>query len=141
MKNGLWRLLIGLHWFVAVGALAGGAALVARPDGSLMGMPLALLEHSPFSNFLIPGLVLLLVVGGGHLAAGVVARRRSAGAALFSFGAGGALVGWIVGQVAFLRAFSWLQPAYFAFGAAIAALALWLWRDGAVKRSPETRPA
>ena len=52
-----------LQLFIGLGAVAGGLGLVLEPDGSNLGMPLSMLEHSPFSDFLIPGLVLLLVNG------------------------------------------------------------------------------
>jgi hypothetical protein len=51
-----------------VGAVCGGAALVARPDGVILGMPAAVLDGSPFRDFLIPGAVLALVIGGANLA-------------------------------------------------------------------------
>lgn len=56
-------LLIVLHFLLGVGALGGGAVLVAAPDGSIIRMPLSMLEHSPFSNFLIPGIILFLLLG------------------------------------------------------------------------------
>jgi hypothetical protein len=33
------------------------------PDGSLMGMPLILMDGSPFSSFFIPGMILCLFLG------------------------------------------------------------------------------
>lgn len=52
-----------LQLFIGLGAVAGGLGLVLESDGSNLGMPLSMLEHSPFSDFLIPGLVLLIVNG------------------------------------------------------------------------------
>src|SRR6185436_7952968 len=40
--------------YEGLGGLAGGGLLVAKPDGSLMEMPVALM-HGTFSDFLIPG--------------------------------------------------------------------------------------
>lgn len=56
-------LLIFLLGFLAVGAFYGGIALIISPDGSIFKMPVEILTNSPFSNFLIPGIVLLLVFG------------------------------------------------------------------------------
>lgn len=56
-------LLITLHVLLSVGALGGGGALVLAPDGSLLGMPLYIIETSPFADFLIPGLILFAVLG------------------------------------------------------------------------------
>lgn len=57
-----------LMGFTAVTAILSGIALIFYPDGHFFQMSVTLLEHSPFNNFLIPGLVLCLVVGGSNLA-------------------------------------------------------------------------
>jgi hypothetical protein len=47
----------------AIGALAGGFALIIEPDGSKLGIPASILKNSPFDDFLIPGILLLLLNG------------------------------------------------------------------------------
>ncbi|MCD2259604.1 hypothetical protein [Psychroserpens luteolus] len=59
MKRFLYFLLI----FLGIGAIYGGSLLVVSPSGEALGLPLSLLETSPFSNFLIPGIILLLLLG------------------------------------------------------------------------------
>ena len=49
--------LIVVQLFQAVGALGGGAALVASPRGGIIKVPLRDLNGSPFSDFLIPGIM------------------------------------------------------------------------------------
>lgn len=44
-------------------ATYGGFSLVAYPDGSDLGLPLYLLAETPFSNYFIPGLLLLVTNG------------------------------------------------------------------------------
>jgi hypothetical protein len=56
-------LLIFLHIFLAIGALFGGGVLIVAPDGSIFSMPLTMLRNSPFTNFLIPGLILFIALG------------------------------------------------------------------------------
>ncbi len=56
-------LLLAALLFLGLNAVAGGFVLVADPAGSTMGLSVGVLQGSPFSNFLIPGLVLLLVLG------------------------------------------------------------------------------
>ena len=58
----LW-LLVVLLITLALGALGGGAALILKPDGSLMQWPETLLKSTPFSNYLIPGLTLFTLLG------------------------------------------------------------------------------
>ena len=59
-------LLIGLVFFLAIGAIWGGLSLVLDLSGVDIGFPPAMLEQleqSPFSNFLVPGLFLFLFLG------------------------------------------------------------------------------
>ena len=55
--------LIFLHVFLGLNGLWGGASFILAPNGSLLQVPLSYLERSPFSNFLIPGLLLFLFLG------------------------------------------------------------------------------
>ncbi|MBA7716268.1 hypothetical protein ES703_125337 [subsurface metagenome] len=50
-----------LQVFIGLGAVGGGLALVLEPTGSYLGIPLELLKSSPFSTYLVPGIVLLMV--------------------------------------------------------------------------------
>lgn len=56
-------ILFVLLGFLGIGALGGGGVLILSPSGKWMGMPLSLLEHSPFPDFLIPGILLFVVLG------------------------------------------------------------------------------
>lgn len=58
------NILIALLAFLGLGALGGGIFLIISPSGKLIGgLPLSILEHSPFPDFLIPGLILFIVLG------------------------------------------------------------------------------
>ncbi len=57
------NLLIALLAFLGLGAMGGGAVLIVSPSGKLMGMPLSLLDLSPFRNYFVPGVILFLVIG------------------------------------------------------------------------------
>jgi hypothetical protein len=71
---------------VGVGALFGGWSLLLNAER--LGAHQTWLEGSPFPNYVIPGLVLLVVIGGGMLATAAAATFRShlAGAAAFAMG-------------------------------------------------------
>ena len=56
-------LLIGLHIFLATGALYGGGSLIVTPDGSLLGLSKDWLTGTPFHSFLFPGTILFVFVG------------------------------------------------------------------------------
>jgi hypothetical protein len=56
-------LLIVLQIFLAMGAFLGGGAFILAPDGHLIQMPFSHLKNSPFSSFLIPGILLFTFLG------------------------------------------------------------------------------
>jgi hypothetical protein len=50
--------------FLGLSAIGGGGALIISPSGKLLGgLPLSILKNSPFTDFLIPGIILFLVLG------------------------------------------------------------------------------
>lgn len=117
---------------LAVDAIVGGVLLIADPAGGLLGMPVSLLEGSPFRDYLVPGLILFGLLGVVPLAvvAGVWFRPRWAyvqrlgmhGAWLAAIGVGAALIVWILVQMTILRFF--LQPVLLALGVAIMGVGL-----------------
>ncbi|MEO5685531.1 MAG: hypothetical protein ABIQ88_22985 [Chitinophagaceae bacterium] len=64
MKSKVIRnVLIAILAFLGLGAIGGGAVLIISPSGNLIGMPLSMLNTSPFRSFLIPGIILFLMLG------------------------------------------------------------------------------
>ena len=107
------RVLIALLVFGALSSLAGSILAIAANGG---GVPIEYLANSPFSSYVVPGLILGVVVGGTQLAgaAALLARRRSA--LLLSTIAGFGMLIWIFVELAIIRQYSWLQAAYFIVG-------------------------
>jgi magnesium-transporting ATPase (P-type) len=56
-------ILAFLLLFVATGAIYGGGSLILAPDGSMLKIDPNRLEMLPFTNFLIPGIILFLLLG------------------------------------------------------------------------------
>ena len=56
-------LLAFLLFFLALGGFFGGINLVLYPSGESLSMPVSYLQHSPFEDYLIPGLILLFLMG------------------------------------------------------------------------------
>lgn len=56
-------LLIILVCFQMISAIPAGLVMIFDPTGATLGVPLTMLEPSPFSNFLIPGLFLFFILG------------------------------------------------------------------------------
>ena len=112
LANGLGALQL----FIGVGAIGGGLALILGPDGANLGIPPELLNNTPFSTYLFPGIVLLVVNGLGSLAGAVAsfARYRYAGEIAMVLGV--FLVVWIILQVYWFAGFHWLHALYLALG-------------------------
>lgn len=85
----------------AVGATAGGVGLVQDPIKNI-GMPLSMLEGSPFSDYLIPGLILLIVVGLFPFVVLCGLGQRRWWGWWLAVAAGAGLVIWIITEVALL---------------------------------------
>ena len=52
-----------MHAFLGFNALVAGGSFIIAPDGHLIQMPLSNLERSPFTDFLLPGLLLFAFLG------------------------------------------------------------------------------
>jgi hypothetical protein len=117
-----WALLV-LLVVQALGGLAGGLSLTIAPDGSIMKMSTSLLKGSPFRDYLVPGLILLLVLGVLPLiaAAGLWLRRRWSWYAAFTVGC--ALMIWMLVEITIIP-FSWLQPFFGGVGLLIFVVSL-----------------
>ena len=129
--NGKRKVYFGLgslQAFIGIGAMGGGFMLVKDPSGSALGVPLSLLEGSPFPNFLIPGIFLLVVNGvGSMIGAGLsFSRRRYAQEIAIVLGA--ILVAWILIQVVIIKSFSWLHILYFILGVVELGIGLYIRR-------------
>ncbi|HEY4175471.1 MAG TPA: flavodoxin domain-containing protein [Kofleriaceae bacterium] len=104
------------RWPLALACgLVGGAAaysglqLALHPDGHTLRMPSSFLQGTPFSSYLIPGLLLALVIGAGYLFETVLVLRRSPFADVGGVIAGAALVTWIVVEMLLLGTANALQ--------------------------------
>lgn len=136
-RSGLDILLIVLDLFVAISAIPFGVMLAVRPDGTLIGMPLSLLNGSCFHDYLIPGLILAIVVGGSGAWGGVMLLRRAPRMHLIAAASGAILCGWIIGEVLLLRFYHPLQAIYGGTGLII--LVLGLMRNAAARAGEEGR--
>lgn len=58
----VWILILLLA-FLGLNALVAGAAFILAPDGHLIQMPMSNLERAPFTDFLVPGILLSLFIG------------------------------------------------------------------------------
>lgn len=116
-------ILFGLLLFNGLTAVIAGAMLAYMPDGHLLQLSLGLLEHSPFTDYRIPGLMLFSVIGIGSLVAAYLVWRPQQRTGRFAQVAGVALVIWIMVQMLMLRTVLPIHLIYLAVGLAIVGLA------------------
>lgn len=93
--------LLVIELFVGLWAVIGGVGLVTGSIAFLQ-MPVTYLQGTPFSDYTIPGLVLLVVVGGSSLFAATTILTRRALSVLVSALAGVMLIGFEVVEVAII---------------------------------------
>ena len=132
------NILVILLGLLGIGAMFGGVVLIISPSGKLFGMPLSMLENSPFNSFLIPGIILFTVLGLAPigLAIALIKRPNYKFAGLFNFYGdmywawtysiciAFALIIWIQVEMTFLRAVHWSHTLYMFFAIVILFVAL-----------------
>ncbi|GAA1448872.1 hypothetical protein [Leifsonia poae] len=121
MKHWIRVTLTTLTSTIGLTAIAGGTALLvgsfANEESEAIVPDRAFLGDSPFTSYVVPGVLLAVVVGGTHLAAAVLVGRRASAAPVAVAVAGFGLLIWIFVQMMFIP-FSVLQALYFAGGLA-----------------------
>ena len=124
--------------FLGLGAIGGGAVLIISPSGALFGMPLSMLENSPFNSFLVPGIILFTVLGLApcFLIFALIKKTDSKFAEKFNFFndmhwswtysvyVGFALIIWIQMETFYLQSVQWLHMAYMLLAVSIIFAAL-----------------
>lgn len=127
------KLLVLLHGLLGIGAIFGGGALILDPSGEMIGMPLDMMKVKLFSNYLIPGIILLVVLGIGPLMVMVellLKRGFSIGEKInvlrpmhwswtFSMYTGFALIIWIMVQMYIIESVAIIHLIYVALALAI----------------------
>lgn len=132
-----WVLIV-LLVFIGIGAVISGAMLFAAPEGHLMQWSTDDLAGTPFSNYLIPGIILFLFVGIFPLfvAYGLLKKpswswpniinpmKKMHWAWTASWAAGVIMLIWITVETVLLGYLSFLQPVIAVYGIVIIVLTM-----------------
>jgi hypothetical protein len=147
MKHQWIRILISvLASFVALTAISGGVILFkgTYQNGMLIEwggqgqFPVAWLHDTPFTDYTIPALILIIVVGGGSLFSAFAIFRRNTLSFFASGIAGLLLMGWIIGEVFLLKqpsAPTGAEIMYGGVGIILFGFSLYLWRTESPARA------
>jgi len=117
----------------AISAIPAGLSLIFDPSGKSIGLPIEMLEPSPFRNFFIPGVFLFVVLGIFPIITfyGLLRKNKSKLAEkinlykeyhwswTFSYYLGLLLILWINMQLFFIRDFGMLHFIYSMLGVLI----------------------
>jgi menaquinone-dependent protoporphyrinogen oxidase len=115
-----------LTFFIGATAAFGGLELIIWQRGAAWLPDLSLLAGTPFSSFLVPGLLLLGIVGVANLVATTLMVRRHLVEHWAVVSAGSLLVGYIAIEMIVTSTVHWLYLVYLAIGLATVATGLWL---------------
>ncbi|SEL10551.1 hypothetical protein [Parapedobacter koreensis] len=102
--------------FNGLSAIAGGGILIIDPQGYAIRIPVSILQYSPFSNFLIPGILLFIFNGLSSLLIAWAVINRIQGYLWLVIFQGVASITWIVTQVVMIREIVLLHYIYGGIG-------------------------
>ncbi len=125
-------ILLLINFIIGLGALAGGYACLIDPVTPPLGATTEMLQGgSPFSTFLIPGIVLFGLFGVGNLLCSIFLLKQYNYLGYVAGLLGGSMIVWIVVQVLIIKTVVFLHVLFFAIGATqgLIGLAL-LYKDG-----------
>jgi len=132
MKPALKIFTLSLLLFNTIGALYGGYNLTIYPDGSSLGLSITLLQHSGFTDFFIPGLVLFIFNGLFGIITLLAVLFNTNRNSFFVLLQGVVLTGWIIVQIILIRTFSYFHAILGCMGIALIIVGL----AGIIKASP-----
>ena len=88
-----------LLFILGIGALYGGLSFITDPTGESIQISIEVLDGTPFTNFLIPGIILLLANGLLPLAVAILTIKKSKYYPWFIILQGCVLMGWLTGEL------------------------------------------
>lgn len=132
MKKFFWLLALILLLVNGTGAVFGGLFFMIDPlGGGPMHMPLENLKHSPFPDFLIPGIILFIFNGLFSLTIFILTLMRYRHYPAYILLQGCILTIWIIVQVIMLHSFHYLHATFGSIGILLIILGVlsWLHKD------------
>jgi hypothetical protein len=101
MKHKAIRIiLLVIEAIIGLGAIGGGIAILAGAFNQWF--PLAWLQGTPFNDYTIPGLILLIVIGGGMVLAAATILIQREWSVLLSAAMGLVMIGFEIFEIAII---------------------------------------
>jgi hypothetical protein len=109
-------ILLVIQILVTIAAIPAGILFLIDPTGQKNGIPISILANSPFIDFFIPGLILLLFIGMGNFSGTILTILKKEVSGFIGIVFGIFLMVWIVLQIYWIGYSSILQPVFFLVG-------------------------
>ena len=122
MKSMLFLMLS----FIGVTTVLSGILMMSIPDGSILSLPLSILNNTPFEDFKLPGLLLFLFVGCVNIMAVFYNLIKHPKRYNWAIAGGIVTVIWIFFQFLLIQQSMWLDIVYLLCGLIIILTALQL---------------
>ena len=95
--------IVILLLFNGAGAVYGGVNLISHPNGSSIGLPLQLLDGTPFVDYTLPGIVLLIANGALSLLTAAFVLLKTPHFKHYIVAQGVILLGWLFIQILLIK--------------------------------------
>ncbi len=92
------KLVINLLFFLSLTSIIGSCSLMADPTGESLRIPIDLLDSTPFSNYFLPGLFLLLINGIPAFIIAILTIKKINSYPFLVISQGGLLMLWLTAQ-------------------------------------------
>lgn len=116
-------LLFILVAFIAITSTLSGLLMISSPDGAILNLPLSLLDGTPFTDFLVPGILLTMTVGSVNLYAIFCQMQRHRNRYNWAIAGGIMITGRITAQILLIQTAHWLHFLYLGIGLLIILIA------------------
>ena len=99
MNKALRTFALILLFILAVSAFFGSWGLISDPSGKAIQIPIEMLDGTPFSDYLIPGIILLFANGFLSLVIAVLTIKKTKHYPWFIILQGCVLIGWLTAEL------------------------------------------
>jgi hypothetical protein len=99
MKKKLRIFSLVLLFLLGSSAIGGGWMLISDPSGFSMELPIELLNPTPFDNYLLPGIILLVAIGILSIVVAILSIRQTVNYTLFIILQGVILFIWLTTEL------------------------------------------
>lgn len=118
--------LMSLLFITSITSLLLGLSMMSVPSGALLNMSVRLLENTAFTDFQIPGLMLVITVSIPSFIALIFYIINHPSRFSWALGAGVLTLSWVIAQYIMINGFLLFDALYFLMGLLVVMIAVQL---------------